>query len=157
MQKRIIGDSQPVPVLLTTEWLNLETLAELEISSEHADYPIEAALLPGFSHGWRAGESGKQTIRLLFKQAQPIHGIELDFLESAIGRTQEYDLRISEDNGKSFVEIVRQQWNFNPQGSTTESERHIVNFPDTNIIELNITPDINDPNVIASLEKLRVF
>lgn len=157
MQKRIIGDSRIDAASLMTPHLSLEELADVEVSSEDVEHPIEAALLPGFNRGWRAGMPGKQTIRLLFKQAQPIKYIQLDFLESTIARTQEYAVRISQDSGQTFVEIVRQQWNFNPQGCTAESEQHIVDLPAVSIIELHITPDISDPSAFASLEKMRVF
>jgi hypothetical protein len=156
MQKRIIGDNRPDTASLTTQQLNLEELADVEVSSEDAEHPIEAALLTGFRGGWRAGMPGLQVIRLLFKQAQPVKGIQLDFLESAIARTQEYIVRISPD-GQSFVEIVRQQWNFNPQGCTAASEQHAVDLPAVSIIELHITPDISDSSAFASLEKMRVF
>jgi hypothetical protein len=129
----------------------------VEVSSEDSQHPIEAALLPGYTLGWRASTPGKQAIRLLFKQAQPVMSIQLDFLESAVARTQEYLVRVSPDNGQSYVEIVRQQWNFNPQGCTAASEQHLVEFPAVSIIELHITPDINDSSVFASLEKMRVF
>lgn len=157
MQKRIIGDNRPDTVSLTAQQLNLEELADVEVSSEDTEHPIETALLSGFSRGWRAGMPGKQAIRLLFKQAQPVKCIQLDFLESAIARTQEYVVRISQDNGQSFREIVRQQWNFNPQGCTASSEQHAVDLPAVSIIELHITPDISDSNAFASLEKMRVF
>ncbi|OAI04916.1 carbohydrate-binding protein [Methylomonas methanica] len=157
MQKRIIGDNRPDTASLTTPQLNLEELADVEVSSEDAEHPIEAALLNGFRGGWRAGMPGLQVIRLLFKQAQPVKCIQLDFLESAIARTQEYVVRISQDNGQSFNEIIRQHWNFNPQGCTVASEQHLVDLPAVSIIELHITPDINDSGVFASLEKMRVF
>lgn len=156
MQKRIIVASQPDIAPSPPGHLDLEALAELEITSEHPGHPIEAALLPGFSEGWRAGVPGRQTIRVLFKQAQPVRCIQLDFLESAVSRTQEYLIRISEDNGKSFVDIVRQQWNFNP-GSTTESEQHFLDFSAVSTIELNINPDIGNSSAFASLENMRVF
>jgi hypothetical protein len=157
MQKRIIGDSRSDTARLAEDCLNLAELADVEVSSEDSRHPIEAALLPGFSQGWRAGNPGKQTIRLLFNQAQPVKSIQLDFLEAEIARTQEYTVRMSSDNGRSFVEIVRQQWNFNPDGGTAESEQHIIDLPAVSIIELNITPDISDSSVFASLEKMRVF
>ncbi|WP_415879355.1 carbohydrate-binding protein [Methylomonas sp. TEB] len=157
MQKRIIGDSRPNKASSMTEPLNLEALADVEVSSEAKEHAIEAALLPGFSGGWRAGIPGPQVIRLLFKQAQPVQSIQLDFLESAIARTQEYVLRISADRGQSFREILRQQWNFNPQGCTAESEQHVVDLPAVSIIELHITPDINNSSAFASLETMRVF
>ena len=43
------------------KWLNIESLVEVEISSEDVDYPIESALLPGNTSGWRALDSGKQS------------------------------------------------------------------------------------------------
>ncbi|WP_020483821.1 hypothetical protein [Methylomonas sp. MK1] len=157
MQKRIIGDSRLDTACLMTEQLNLDALVDVEVSSEDQEHPIEAALLPGFSGGWRAGMPGSQVIRLLFKQAQPVQCIQLDFLESAIARTQEYVLRISADNGQPLREIVRQQWHFNPQGCTAESEQHVVDLSAVSIIELHITPDISNSSAFASLEKMRVF
>jgi hypothetical protein len=157
MQKQFLADIPFDNEALPSGCLDLQQIATVEITSENPDYPVEAALLPGHSHGWQAGEPGKQTIRLLFKQPQAIRGIQLEFLESAISRTQEYVIRASSDHGQSFVEVVRQQWNFHPQGGTVESEQHVVDLPSVNIIDLNIIPDISDVSVFASLEKLRLF
>lgn len=156
MRKRLISESLPGSSIPPGNWLNLEELAEVELTSETPDYPIEAALLPSMSQGWRAADTGQQTIRLLFMQPQHIHRIQLSFQESAVSRTQEYILRWSQDNGRSFREIVRQQWNFSPEGSATESEDHAVELSGVTVIELSITPDISGQNVCASLEKLRL-
>lgn len=156
MRKRIIPGNPDPDQSLPTAWLNLEELADVEITSENSAYPIEAALLPGFDQGWRAAIPGAQTIRLLFKQPQPISRIELHFMESAVSRTQEYSLCYSRDNGQSFNEIVRQQWNFSPDGSVSESEDHIVELEGVTAIELKITPDISDQHALASLATLRV-
>lgn len=69
MRKRIIGQVQQ-GTEPPGEWLNVEGLAEVEITSEDAAYPIESALLPGGASGWRAGGPGKQTIRLVFAHPQ---------------------------------------------------------------------------------------
>ena len=66
MRKRIIADVQQKATSTTDDWLNIEDLADVEITSENIDYPIEFALLPGRSTGWRAATPGKQTIRLVF-------------------------------------------------------------------------------------------
>ena len=58
-------------------------LAEVEITSEDAAHPIESALLPGSTSGWRAAEPGKQTIRLLFANPQRLRRIWLNFEEPA--------------------------------------------------------------------------
>lgn len=156
MEKRIIGDIETPTPPNAENWLDLGALASVEVSSENPERPIEAALLPGFKQGWQAGDSGKQAIRLLFRQAQNIHRVQLEFSESALDRTQEYVLRMSQDNGASFREIVRQQWNFSPAGATMESEMHVIDMPGVTTIELTITPDIGNPLAVATLDKMRV-
>lgn len=156
MRKQIISDKPLNAEHTPTDWLNLDELAEVEITSEDPGYPIEAALLPNMHQGWRAADPGKQTIRLHFIQPQHIHRIQLTFLESAVSRTQEYLLRWSQDNRQSFKEIVRQQWNFSPDASVTELEDHTVALSGVTDIELNITPDISGQSVCASLAKLQV-
>ena len=64
MRKRIIAPVQQEAASLDHDWLNVEGLAEVEITSEDAAHPIELALLPGQVSGWRAAGPGKQTIRL---------------------------------------------------------------------------------------------
>jgi hypothetical protein len=156
MKKRIITDTLPSNEELNSRWLDLEALAEVEVTSEDKDYPIEGALLPNHSHGWKAGIPGKQTIRLLFNQTQTIKRIHLCFLETDLVRTQEYVLRCSHDNGLTFEEIVRQQWNFSQDGSNKEVEDHLVAISNVSVLELIITPDINNENVLGSLEQLRL-
>lgn len=156
MRKRIITPVQQETSSPDHHWLNLEAIAEVEITSEDAAYPIESALLPDQTSGWRAAGPGKQTVRLLFAQPQKIEKIWLSFIETEIERTQEYVLRWSPDGGKSFEEIVRQQWNFNPQGSTTETEEYQLNLAAVTVLELIITPDISKGDARASLAQLRV-
>lgn len=155
MRKRIIGQVQE-GTEPPGDWLNVEELAEVEITSEDAAFPIEAALVPGGTSGWRAAGPGKQTIRLLFATPQPLRRIWLNFLETRTGRTQEYVLRWSPDGGQSFREIVRQQWNFSPDGATSQTEDHHVDLPAVNLLELSIIPDTSGGNALASLAKLRL-
>jgi hypothetical protein len=126
------------------------------VTSESSEHPIEAALLSNTERGWRAAQPGAQSIRLLFKKPQDLHRIHLIFLENAIKRTQEYVLRWSGDDGLTWNEIVRQQWNFSPDGSTRETEDHTVALAGVTGLELTITPDISGERAFASLEKLRI-
>lgn len=155
MRKRIIGDVQQGSEL-PGDWLNVEELAEVEITSEDTAYPIESALVPGGNQGWRAAGPGKQTIRLLFASPQRLRRIWLNFVETRIGRTQEYLVRWSPDGGKSFREIVRQQWNFSPDGATSQTEDHHVDLPAVTVLELSIIPDTSGGNARASLAQLRL-
>ena len=156
MRKRIITPVQQETASPDLEWLNMEGLAEVEITSEDAAHPIESALLPGRASGWRAAGPGKQTIRLLFDYPQRLQRIWLNFVETRTERTQEYVLRWSPDGGQSFREIVRQQWNFSPQGATSETEDLHVELPAVTVLELSIIPDISGGNAFASLAQLRL-
>lgn len=156
MRKRIITSVQQESASPDQDWLNLEELAEVEITSEDEAHPIESALLPGRTSGWRATGPGKQTIRLLFAHPQRLRRIWLSFVETSAERTQEYVLRWSPDGGQSFQEIVRQQWNFSFQGATSETEDYHVDLPAVTMLELIIIPDISGGNAFASLEQLRL-
>ena len=159
MRKRLIADIRPASPPAPAEWLRLDEVAEVEISSEDAAYPIEGALVPGQNSGWRAAVPGSQTIRLLFASPQRVRRIQIDFVETSAQRTQEYLLRWSTDGGQSFREVVRQQWNFSPQASTSETEEHQVELAGVKMLELIITPDIGNHgnnDAVASLAQLRV-
>ena len=156
MRKRIIAPVKQETAPADQDWLNVEDLAEVEISSEDAGHPIECALLPGRASGWRAAGPGKQTIRLLFARPQRLRRIWLNFVEPITARTQEYVLRWSPDGGQSFREIVRQQWNFSPQGATSETEDHHVELPAVTVLELSIIPDTSGKDAVASLAQLRL-
>jgi hypothetical protein len=128
----------------------------VEITSESAAHPIEAALVASGGSGWRAQAPGKQTIRLLFARPQPIKRIWLRFVETETERTQEYVLRWSPDRGQSLHDVVRQQWNFSPRGATVETEDHRVGLPAVAVLELSITPDTSGGTAVASLDQLRL-
>ncbi|MET0063608.1 MAG: discoidin domain-containing protein, partial [Candidatus Thiodiazotropha endolucinida] len=131
-------------------------IAEVEITSEDSEHPIESALLFKETSGWRASHPGKQTIRLLFTEPQSIRLVRLKFTEHQTQRTQQYQLRYSLDGGQSFQEIARQQWNFSPQGSTSETEEHQVDLTAVTLLELVIIPEISGGDAIASLSQLRL-
>ena len=156
MRKRLITPSpQDVPSR-DEGWLDLERLAVIEVTSEDKDYPVESALVTGETRGWRAADSGTQTIRLIFDQPQRLTRISLVFEESETERTQEFVLRCSPDGGRSFREIVRQQWNFSPPNSIREVEEYRVELSDVTVLELVIVPDISRGTARASLKSLRL-
>jgi len=156
LRKRIISSVEQQAQPSEQDWLNLEKLVEVEITSEDPAYPVESALLPDQASGWQAAESGKQTIRLLFIQPQALRRIWLNFVETHSERTQEYVLRWSGDGGQSFREIVRQQWNFEPKDASSETEEHHVELAAVNVLELTIIPDISGGNAFASLSRLKL-
>ena len=128
----------------------------VEVTSEEKEYPVESALILGETQGWRAADSGSQTIRLIFDEPQRLTRISLVFEETVTERTQEFVLRWSGDGGRSFREIVRQQWNFSPPKTVREIEEYQVELSDVTVLELVIVPDISRGTARASLKSLRV-
>ena len=99
MRKRIVNQDPQNDAAVDRGWLDLQGLAQVELTSEDAAYPIEAALIPSAGSGWRAAQAGEQTIRLLFAELQRVRRIQLLFQEDQQARTQEFVLRWSPDGG----------------------------------------------------------
>ncbi len=92
----------------------------------------------------------------LFDQPQKLERIWLVFEETETQRTQEFVLRWSPDHGRSFREIVRQQWNFSPPVTVRETEDYTVDLSDVTVLELKIVPDKSGGEARASLASLRL-
>ena len=156
MRKRV---TSPVPKDLATpspEWLVLVRVAQVEVSYDDVAYPIESALVPGEESGWRAARPGEQTIRLIFDRPQRLSRMWLLFIEADTTRTQEFVLRWSPDGGRSFREILRQQWNFGPPETIREVEDYRVELAGVTVLELAIVPDKSGGESRASLAQWRL-
>jgi hypothetical protein len=156
MRKRLIGIGPREVSAVEPSWLDLERLAQVEITSEDANHPIESALIPGTGSGWRAAQPGEQTIRLRFDEPLRLKRIRLVFPEDAQERTQEFVLRWSPDGGQSYREIVRQQYNFSPPEAAQEVEDYEVELDGVTALELRIVPNISGGSARASLAQLRL-
>jgi hypothetical protein len=154
MRKRIIARGTREVIATDQNWLDLENLAEAELTSEVASHPIESALKPGGGPGWRASESGQQTVRLLFDKPLRVRRIHLVFQVDEQDRTQEFVLRWSSDGGRSYREIVRQQYNFSIPHNTLEIEDYAVDLVGLTALELSIVPDISGGLARASVAQL---
>ena len=157
MRKHFITPAPPNARFESERRLDVSTAALVEVTSEEKNRPIESALTPGESKGWRASEPGTQTIRLIFDRPQRLKRISLVFEESETSRTQEFVLRWSPSLEGSLREIVRQQWNFSPPRTTTEVEEYRVEVSDVTVLEMIITPDIAGGTARASLNSLAVY
>ena len=155
MRKRIVTPT-PTAAHAQEDWLGLERAATVEVTSEDKDFPIESSLSLEPRQGWRAGQPGSQTIRLVFDEPQELKRISLVFEENEVTRTQEFVLRASWNPGGPFRDIVRQQWNFSAPTSTREIEEYSVQLSNVALLELTIVPDISGGAVRASLKSLRL-
>jgi hypothetical protein len=157
MRKRVLGTAPPPrDSQASGEWLKLQEMAEVEVTSEADGYPIESAFSFGAGSGWRAASPGKHRVRLVFDQPQSIKRIHLEFNESEVARTQEFSVHWSGGAGDSLKEVVRQRWNFSPDGSEIESEDYRVDLKAVSILELTIDPDLGAGDAVATLADWRL-
>ena len=82
MRKFVLGSTLlPIDAADGHEWLKLQDLAEVEVTSEADGYPIETAFSFGAGPGWRAASPGIQRIRLVFDQPRSIRRMRFQFNE----------------------------------------------------------------------------
>lgn len=156
MRKRLLGSVPSSPSSESADWLEVEQVAEVELTSDDPAYPVEGALRPGNGPGWRAAGAGTQVIRLHFDVPQHLRRIRLVFEERDVARTQEFALRWSSDGGQSYRELVRQQYNFSPPGTVREIEEYDMDLREVSSLELRIVPDVSGGECRASLEEWRL-
>jgi hypothetical protein len=157
MRKRVLDPGTlPSEAADDREWLNLQELSEVEVTSEADGYPVESAFGFGTGPGWRAASPGKQRIRLMFDPPQSIQRMRFQFNEREVARAQEFTVRWSGGPGEPLKDVIRQQWNFSPDGSTTETENYVVDLPAVAILELIIDPDRGAGQALATLADWRL-
>ena len=156
MRKTLINQTAKITSPFDLNYLELEHLAQVEISSECQKFPIESALIEGSEPGWQAASSGEQTIRLVFDKPCTIKHIFLLFDEQEQSRTQEFVLLWRRDNEDFFREILRQQYHFSPPLTTQEIEKYSVDLKQLKALELRINPDISGGKACAKLTRLRL-
>lgn len=155
MRKSLINKSHEAATPAADGWLDLGRLARVEFTSEEEARPVESALVPGASAGWRAAGPGEQTLRLLFDEPLSLRRIFLLFKEGETPRTQEFVLSWAADD-QEYREIVRQRFNFSPAGATSEVEDFRVELDGVSVVELKIVPDVSGGAARAALEQLRL-
>jgi hypothetical protein len=158
MRKEIIGEHSIAAQTRDDEWLDIERVARVQLTSEDPAFPIENALSTNPERnevGWRAGGPGAQAIALHFDAPQNIRRLFVQFIEREAERGQEFVLRYTSPTEMNR-EIVRQQWTFSPSGSAQETEDYAVNLDSVTKLEMVIDPDRGRGQSLATLSALRL-
>lgn len=74
-KQKIHPGDQGNPTADHAMWLDVEPLAQVDVTSEDAGHPIEAALIKDAGACWRARYPGRQMIRLRFDKPQKLSRI----------------------------------------------------------------------------------
>ena len=157
MLRKLIIKPHPVTPDSNTGEIDIATVATVMVNSESSDHPIDLAFDdyrgPGGTH-WIAGELGEQTVILAFDSPQTINQILLEVEEPEVARTQELQFVLSCDGGGTYRELLRQEFNFSPPGTTFERENWNVSGEGVTQLRLVIKPDKGDKPCRATLTSL---
>jgi hypothetical protein len=128
-------------------------LVTSELSHHPIDHICDGQRGPG-STRWIAEQPGDQTVILAFDSAQNIDTVSLEIEEKEVSRTQELTLATSCDGGQTYREVLRQEFNFSPSGTTFEHEDWRVAAKGITNLRVWIRPDKGGKPCRASMTSL---
>jgi allantoicase len=137
--------------------MDVAALGTVLVTSEDPDHPIDHAFDgrrgPGASR-WISSEPGEQAVIVAFDAPQSIRNVLVEVDEPDVARTQELEVSLSTDGGRTYRHVLRQEYNFSPTGSTHEQERWSVVADGVTHVRLTITPDKGGTACRATLTTL---
>ena len=144
----------------TANEVDIAGCATIAYSSEDPAHPIEHLLDgrsgPGATHWISARPDTTEHIVVEFDQLQAISRLVYDVEEAERERTQEVHVEVSEDGGRSYRQILVQEYTFSPGGATYQREEQRLDLPQVSHLRLTIVPNKNGSGT-ATLMTLRLF
>jgi len=138
---------------------DIPALATVLVTSESPDHPVDHLFGgddgPGGAR-WIASVDGEQSLILAFDAPQTIREVSLEVEEPHVSRTQVLTLSLSRDGGGAYRELLRQEFNFSPPGTTFQ--REVWNVPAEGVTHLRLTiePDKGGMPCRATLTSLAI-
>ena len=144
LRKQVIHPVQAQAPGISGNEISISDAATVLVTSERADHPIDnicdGRRGPGGTR-WIAEQPGDQTVVLAFDTACSIRGVDLEIEEPEVSRTQEVTLATSQDGGRTYREVLRQEYHFSPPGTTFEHEEWRVPADGITNLKVWIRPD----------------
>ena len=159
LRKQIIKVPTTVPAPMPGQ-IDVAAVATVLVTSENPDHPVDLAFDPTSGPGgsrWVAGEPGEQVLILAFDAPQTIRRVLLEVEEREVARTQELLVACSGDGGRTYRELVRQEYNFSPPGTTFEREDWSVEAEVVTHLRLQIRPDKGGKPCRATITTLAMW
>ena len=140
--------------------IDIASCATIAYSSENPAHPVEhlvdGRFGPGATRWLSARPDVTEKIVVEFDQPQTISRLVYEVEEAKCERTQEVRLEVSEDGGRTYRQILVQEYTFSPAGATYQREEQRLNLHQVSQLRLTIIPNKNGSGT-ATLTSLRVF
>ena len=140
--------------------IDIAGCATITYSSEDPAHPVEHMLDgrcgPGATRWISPRPDTTEHIVIEFDRPQTISGLVYEVEETTRERTQEIRVEASEDGGKSYRQILVQEYNFSPGGATYQREEQRFNLCQVTHLRLTVVPNKSGSGT-ATLTALRLF
>jgi hypothetical protein len=140
--------------------LDIASHATLAYSSEDPNHPLERLFDRHFGPGgtrWASARSdATERIVLEFDHSQRISRLVYEVEECWRERTQQVRVEVSADQGRTYRQVLAQDYTFSPQGATFQHEDLRLDLPAITHLSLTIVPNKGGSG-IATLTSLRLF
>ena len=157
MLRKLIIKPHPATPDATRGEIDIATVATVLVTSEAPEHPIDHVFDdhrgPGGTR-WIAGEPGEQIVILAFDAPQTINQILLEVEEPEVTSNTGTPVGLSCDGGRTYRELLRQEFNFSPAGTTFEREKWTVSAQGVTHLRLVIKPDKGGKPCRATLTSL---
>ena len=91
-----------------------------------------------------------------FDEPQPISRLVYEVEEAMRERTQEVCVEVCENGGRTYRQVLVQEYNFSPRGATYQREELRFNLLQAGRLRLTIVPNKNGSGT-ATLTTLRLY
>jgi hypothetical protein len=143
-----------------TDEIDIASCATIAYSSEDPAHPVEHLLDgrsgPGATRWISARPDATEQIVVEFDQPQTIARLAYEVEEAMRERTQEVRVEVSDDGGRTYRQILVQEYTFSPGGATYQREEQQLNLRQVSHLRLTIVPNKNGSGT-ATLTSLRLF
>jgi F5/8 type C domain-containing protein len=159
MRKRLMSEQDLRPPERRGE-IDIASRATLAYSSEDPAHPIEHLIDGhcgrGGTHWASARANATERIVLEFDHPQQISCLVYEVEECWQERTQEVRVEVSSDHGRTYRQVLVQEYTFSPQGAIFQHEELRLELPAITHLSLTIVPNKSGSGV-ATLTALRLF
>ena len=140
--------------------IDIACCATIAYSSEDAAHPVENILDgqsgPGGTSWVSARPDTAEHIVVEFDQPRAISRLVYEVQETMRERTQEVRVEASDDGGRTYRQILVQEYNFSARGATFQREDQRVDLRQVTHLRLTVVPNKSGSGP-ATLTTLRLF
>lgn len=159
LRKRQLESDEGTKTKVTGE-VDIASCATLVYSSENPAHPINHLLDgrrgPGATRWASARSDVTEQILLEFDTPQAISLLAYEVEETMCERTQEVRVEVSEDEGRTYRQVLVQEYTFSPARATYQREEQRLNLRHATHLLLSIVPNKNGSGT-AALTSVRLF